>query len=310
MKLAIIDDYQSVALEMADWSTVKERCEITVFSDHLSEPEAIAQRLRDFDIICVMRERTQFDRALLSQLPKLKMIASNSAANAAIDTSACEEMGIHVSHTEFLLYGTTELTWGLILSAIRRLPQEINNFRAGRWQQHVGQDIHGRTLGIVGLGNFGRAVAKVGQAFGMDVVAWSQNLDSAFAAELGVRAVSKEELFSGSDVISIHMKLSERSHHMVGAAELALMKPSAWLVNASRGPLVDEAALIAALKAEQIAGAALDTYDQEPLPVDHPFRVLESVIATPHIGFVTEDTYRLFYGQMVTRIGEWLERSQ
>ncbi|MER5171159.1 D-2-hydroxyacid dehydrogenase family protein [Thioclava kandeliae] len=309
MKLAILDDYQSVALTMADWSTIRAQAEITVFTDHLEDRAALIERLRPFDIICVMRERTVFDAELLAALPKLRFIASNSAANAAIDAEAAAARGITLTHTDYLLYGTTELTWGLILAATRRLPQEINNLRAGRWQGHIGQDIHGRRLGIVGLGNFGKAVAKVGQAFGMEVIAWSQNLDPAHAAEFGVQAVDKETLFATSDIISVHMKLSARSHHMIGAGELALMKETAWLINASRGPLVDEAALIAALKAERIGGAGLDTFDHEPLAIDHPFRTLPNVVATPHIGFVTEDTYRLFYGQMVQKIELWLRET-
>ncbi|WP_138468820.1 D-2-hydroxyacid dehydrogenase family protein [Poseidonocella sp. HB161398] len=307
MKISILDDYQNVALAMADWDRLRGRCEIEVWTDHQPDPEILADRLKDTGILCPMRERTAITRDLMQRLPKLKMIASNSAANAAIDMEAAAELGIAVSHTDYLLYGTTELTWGLILAAIRRLPQEMASFRAGGWQGHVGQDIHGRRLGIVGLGNFGKAVARVGQAFGMEVAAWSANLDPAHAAEHGVAAVPKEELFATSDIISVHMKLSPRSWGMIGAAELGLMKPSAWIVNASRGPLIDEAALVAALRAGQIAGAALDTFDAEPLAADHPFRTLPNVVATPHIGFVTEDTYRLFYGQMAESIAAWLD---
>ncbi len=306
LNLAILDDYQEVALDMADWSGVAEHCDITVFSDHLPDPEAVAARLAPFDIVVVMRERTPLPRAVLERLPRLKMIASNSAANASIDIAAAEAQGIHVSHTEWLLYGTTEVTWGLILSAMSNLRQEMASLRAGGWQRHVQRDIHGRTLGIVGLGNFGQAVARVGQAFGMKVTAWSANLDHDLARSLGVEPVTKEALFSGADVISVHMKLSDRSRGMIGAAELGLMKPSAWIVNASRGPLIDEAALISVLEAETIGGAALDTYDTEPLPADHPFRTLPNVVATPHIGFVTEDTYRLFYGQQAAAVAAWL----
>ena len=306
LKLAILDDYQNVALDMADWSRVAERCEITVFDDHLADPDEVVARLAPFDILCVMRERTPLPRAILERLPKLKMIASNSAANVSIDVAAAAERGIHVSHTEWLVYGTTEITWGLILSAMSNLRQEMTNLREGRWQQHVQRDINGRVLGIVGLGNFGQAVAKVGLAFGMKVIAWSRNLDPELARVHGVEPVTKEDLFGRSDVITVHMKLSERSRGMIGAEELALMKPEAWIVNCSRGPLIDEAALIAALEAGRIGGAALDTFDVEPLPLDHPFRILSNVVATPHIGFVTEDTYRLFYGQQAAAIEAWL----
>ncbi|KQV36982.1 D-2-hydroxyacid dehydrogenase family protein [Rhizobium sp. Root1204] len=306
-KIAILDDYQGVALEMADWSVLDGRAEITVFRDNLVEPHALIERLKDFDIVCVMRERAPMTRQVLEALPKLKLLASNSSKNASIDMQAASELGITVSGTEYLSYGTTEMAWGLILSGIRRIPQEIAAVRSGKWQHTVGQDIHGRTLGILGLGNFGKAVAKVGAAFGMHVIAWSQNLDPAHAAEHGVEAVSKNELFERSDVISIHMVLSDRSRGIVGKAELERMKPNAWLINTSRGPLVDEAALAEVLQAGKIGGAGLDTYSQEPLPEDHPFRTLPNVLAMPHLGYVTEDTYRLFYGQTVENIIAWLD---
>lgn len=306
-KIAILDDYQGVSLEMADWSQLKGRADITVFRDNLVEPGALVERLKDFEIVCVMRERTPISRQVLRELPKLELLASTSARNAAIDMDAASEFGIAVAGTEYLSYGTTEMTWGLILSAIRRIPQEIAAVRSGRWQHTVGQDINGRTLGIVGLGNFGKAVAKVGLAFGMRIVAWSQNLDQAVARDHGVEPVSKAELFSQSDVISIHLVLSDRSRGIVGRSDLEMMKPSAWLVNTSRGQLVDEAALADVLAAGRIAGAALDTYSQEPLPENHPFRRLPNVLAMPHLGYVTEDTFRLFYGQTVENIVGWLD---
>ncbi|MXN17739.1 D-2-hydroxyacid dehydrogenase family protein [Pseudooceanicola sp. GBMRC 2024] len=308
MKLAILDDYQGVALDMADWTEIRARCDITVYRDHLEDPEAVVARLRDYDIVAVMRERTPLTRAMLERLPRLRMIASNSAANVSIDTAAAADLGIRVSHTEWLVYGTTEITWGLILTAMANLRQEMTRLRSGGWQGHVQRDIHGRTLGILGLGNFGVAVARVGLAFGMRVIAWSRNLDPDHARAHGVEPVSREALFACSDILSVHMKLSARSRGMVGAEELAMMKREAWIINASRGPLIDEAALIAALEEGRIGGAGLDVFDREPLPVDHPFRRLENVVATPHIGFVTEDTYRLFYGQMVAHIAAFLSQ--
>ncbi|TPW27329.1 D-2-hydroxyacid dehydrogenase family protein [Martelella alba] len=306
-KIAVLDDYQGVALKMADWSPLKGRAEITVFRDNLVDPSALTDRLKDFEIVCVMRERTPLCRAVLAGLPRLEFIASTSARNAAIDMDAASSFGIAVGHTDYLSYGTTEMAWGLILAAIRHIPQEIAAVRAGGWQHTIGQDIHGRTLGIVGLGNFGKAVARVGAAFGMRVVAWSQNLDPEHARSHGVEAVSKHDLFRHSDIVSIHMVLSDRSRGLIGRPEIALMKPNAWLINTSRGPIVDEAALIAALESGAIAGAGLDTYGEEPLPAGHPFRRLENVLAMPHLGYVTEDTYRLFYGQIVENIVSWLD---
>jgi phosphoglycerate dehydrogenase-like enzyme len=306
-KIAVLDDYQGVALKMADWSPLDRRATIKVFRDNIKDRDQLIERLKDFHIICVMRERTPLPREVLQALPNLELIASTSSRNASIDMVAAAELGIAVAWTDGLPYGTPELTWGLILSAIRRIPQQLSSFRQGGWQTAVGQDINGRTLGIVGLGKLGKAVAKVGVAFGMRVIAWSQNLDPEAAKKEGVVAVTKSELFSQSDVISIHMVLSERSQGIVGAEDLALMKPTAWLINASRGPLVNEAALVEVLKAGRIAGAALDTYDVEPLPFDHEFRRLPNVIATPHVGFVTEDTYQLFYGQTVENIIGWLD---
>jgi phosphoglycerate dehydrogenase-like enzyme len=305
-KIAILDDYQAAAMRVADWSRVASQSDISVFRTHLGSNEAIISALHDFDIICVMRERTPLTRSILSALPRLQLIASTARYNASIDMKAAEDLGIAVAWTDHLWYGTAELTWGLILSALRHIPAETASLRTGGWQTEIGRDIYGRTLGIVGLGNIGKTVAKVGAAFGMRVVAWSQNLDPLAAEFEGVRAVSKEVLFRESDVISLHMVLSERSRGLVGATELGQMKSSAWLVNTSRGALVDEAALVEALQSGKIAGAAVDTYEEEPLSANHPFRRLQNVIATPHIGFVTEDTYRIFYQQSVENILAWL----
>jgi phosphoglycerate dehydrogenase-like enzyme len=303
--IAVLDDYQNVALRMADWSPVSERANIVVFSENL-RPEEITKQLRDFEIVCLMRERTKFPRGILAALPKLELLASTAPRNAAIDMAAASELGVAVAWTEGRSQGTPELAWGLILSAIRRIPQEAASLRSGMWQRSIGKDIDGRTLGILGLGNIGQRVAKVANAFGMQVIAWSLNLDPQVADGHGVRAVSRSDLFRQSDILTIHMVLSERSIGIVGRTELGLMKSTAWLVNTSRGQLVDEAALIESLRDQRIAGAALDVYDVEPLPSDHPFRSLPNVVATPHIGYVTEDTYRLFFGQTVENVLAWL----
>lgn len=306
LKIAILDDYQKAALASADWSAVAARAEITMFSDHIDDREALVRRLAPFDAICVMRERTPFPADLLDRLPKLRFIGSNAPHNAAIDLAAAKRQGIVVSSTGGRGNGAPELTWALILAAARRIPQETASVRAGGWQAGVGLDLAGRTLGIVGLGKIGRQVAAVGRAFGMEVIAWSDNLTDAAAAEAGVRRVGKGELFAEADWVTLHLVLSERTRGIVGAGEIARMKPSAWLVNAARGPLVDEAALIDALRRQTIAGAALDVFNVEPLPSDHPFRSLSNVMATPHVGFVTRDTYAAFHGETVENLLAWM----
>lgn len=306
LKIAILDDYQKAALASADWSAVAARAEITMFSDHIDDREALVRRLAPFDAICVMRERTPFPADLLDRLPKLRFIGSNAPHNAAIDLAAAERQGVVVSSTGGRGNGAPELTWALILAAARRIPQETASVRAGGWQAGVGLDLAGRTLGIVGLGKIGRQVAAVGRAFGMEVIAWSDNLTDAAAAEAGVRRVGKGELFAEADWVTLHLVLSERTRGIVGAGEIARMKPSAWLVNAARGPLVDEAALIDALRRQTIAGAALDVFNVEPLPSDHPFRSLSNVVATPHVGFVTRDTYAAFHGETVENLLAWM----
>lgn len=306
-RIAILNDYQGVALSLADWSTLQKETDVVVFREPFANERAVIAALADFDVICVMRERTPLTREILRSLPKLRLIASTAQSNSSIDVKAASELGIAIAWTEHLPYGTTELVWGLILSAIRRIPAEVQSFRTGGWQTSVGQDISGRTLGIVGLGNFGKAVARVGQAFDMRVIAWSPNLNPDTARELGVEPVSKQALFAESDIVTLHMVLSERTRHIVGSDEIGRMKAHAWLINASRSGLVDQPALIAALNSGRIAGAALDVYDEEPVPAGHPYRTMSNVIATPHIGFVTEDTYRLFYSQTVENIESWLK---
>jgi len=303
--IAILDDYQHVALEMADWSSVAARAAITVFDDHLADPDRVVERLRPFDVVCVMRERTPLPRAILDRLPRLKLIASTAGRNASIDLAAAAERKIEVVHTGYDSSSTIELTWALILASARNLAGENASLRAGGWQRGIGDGLRGKTLGVLGLGNIGSAVARIGLAFGLEVIAWSQNLTAEKAAAQAVRLVSKDELFRQADILTIHLVLSPRTRGLVGAAELGSMKPSARLVNTSRGPIVEEAALIEALRQRRIAGAAIDVFDVEPLPPGHPFRSLENVLATPHIGYVTAATYRAAYPQIVEDISAW-----
>ena len=307
MKVAILDDYQNVALLMADWSGVAKRAEIAVFRDHLANPEKVVERLQPFDVICVMRERTPLPRDILERLPRLKLIASTGPRNASIDTGAAAERGVRVINTGYRATATIEMTWALILASGRQLVGESNSVRAGGWQTAIGQELAGRTLGVVGLGNIGREVARIALAFGMKVIAWSQNMTPQIAAAAGAGFVTKEELFGEADIVTIHLVLSKRTRGLVGAAELALMKPTARLINTSRGPIVDEQALVESLRARAFAGAAIDVFDVEPLPAEHPFRRLENVLATPHIGYVAEDLYRTFYGDAAKAIAAWLE---
>src|SRR5580700_4585247 len=307
IRIAVLDDYQNVALSMADWSGLDKRAVITVFNDYMADPDAVVDRLQSFDIVCVMRERTPMSRAIIERLPRLRLIASTALRNASIDLKAAEERGVQVAHTGYSSTPTIELTWALILGSARNLVGENASLRSGGWQQSVGDDMAGRTLGVLGFGNVGGAVAQIGKAFGMKVIAWSQNLTAARAAEASAELVSKEELFRGADIVSVHLVLSSRTRGLVGAPELAIMKPTARLVNTSRGPIVVEADLIAALKARKIAGAAIDVFDQEPLPPDHPFRTLANLLATPHIGFVSRGLYTRFYQDTVENIRRRLD---
>jgi phosphoglycerate dehydrogenase-like enzyme len=306
-RIAILDDYQNVALSIADWSRLDGRAAITVFNDHLSDSGAIVARLQPFDIICVMRERTPMTRAVIEGLPKLRLIASTAMRNASIDLKAATERGIEIVHTGYSSTPTIELTWALILASARNLIAENASLRAGGWQLFVGGDLGGRTLGVLGLGNVGSAVARIGKAFGMDVIAWSQNLTAERAAEAGAALVTKEEFFRRADILTVHLVLSGRTRGLVGAGELALMKPTARLVNTSRGPIVAEAELISALENGRLAGAAIDVFDQEPLPADHPFRRLPNLLATPHIGYVSHELYARFYQDTVDNIRQWLD---
>jgi phosphoglycerate dehydrogenase-like enzyme len=307
INVAVLDDYQGVALSVVDWSKVSERANITVFRDHLTDQDAIAECLAPFDVVCVMRERTPMPASLLKRLPRLKLIASTGSVNASIDLATAAERGITVAHTGYTSAPTIELTWGLILASARHISSEAASVRGGGWQRFLGEDMAEKTLGIIGLGRVGSGVAKVGLAFDMKVIAWSQNLTSSAAAAAGARLVSKEDLLRTADVVSIHMVLSSRTVGLIGAAELALMKPSARLVNTSRGPLVVEAALLDALANHRIAAAAIDVYDIEPLPEDHPYRRAENLLGTPHIGYVSRGLYERFYRDSVTNISNWLD---
>src|SRR4029079_17483624 len=260
--IAVLDDYQDVALSLADWSALNGRATVSVFNDHIGDSDAVAERLQPFDIVCVMRERTPMTRSIIERLPKLRMIASTGSQNASIDLKAAEERGVEVVHTGYTSAPTIELTWALILGSARNLVAETTSLRGGGWQRLVGDDMAGRTLGVLGLGNVGGAVAQIGNAFGMNVIAWSQNLTTERAAEVGATLVSKDQLCREADVVTIHLVLSRRTRGLVGAAELALMKPAARLVNTSRGPIVVEADLVAALKDKTIAGAAIDVFEQ------------------------------------------------
>jgi len=307
-RVAILDDYQRVMRKVADWSRLGDGFTVTVFDDHLDDEDAVAARLADFEVVVMNRERTPFRRSLIEKLPELRLLVTNGMRNLAIDLAAAEERGVTVCGTRSRGSATLELTWGLILSLLRNIPAEDRNMRAGGWQTTLGRELAGATLGIVGLGRIGAQVAKVGQAFAMTVIAWSPNLTEARAAEVGVRRVDKDALFTRADIVTIHMVLSERSRGLVGADELRRMKKSAYLVNTSRGPIVDEAALLAALNGG-IAGAALDVYDTEPLPADHPLRTAPNTVLTPHLGYVTEETYRVSFADAADDIIAWANGS-
>jgi phosphoglycerate dehydrogenase-like enzyme len=305
--IAILDDYQNVALSMADWSGLQKNHRIVAFNERLPDVEAVARALAEFEIVGVMRERTPFQRALFEKLPKLKLLVTTGKRNASIDLEAAKAHGVTVCNTGGAGRATAELTVGLMIALARHFREEFHTMRpGGGWQTTLGIDLEGRTLGLLGLGNLGAKVGRIGAAMGMQVIAWSQNLTPEQAKERGAERVEKDELFRRSDVISIHLVLSPRSRGLVGAREFGLMKPTALLINTSRGPIVDEAALLAALREKRIAGFGGDTYDVEPLPADHPLRGEPRALLTPHLGYVTEETYRDFFGGMVQAIEAWL----
>jgi len=283
--------------------------DITVFNDHLSDPDDVVARLQPFDVLCVMRERTPLPREIIERLPRLKMIASTGPGNASIDEQAARERNIHLTNTGYRSTPTIELTWALILASARNLVGEATSLRASGWQTLIGRELSGRVLGVLGLGRIGSEIARIGAVFGMEVIAWSQNLTAEHARAPGAQWVPKDELFRRSDVLTIHLVLSDRTRGLVNAADLAAMKPTSWLVNTSRGVIVDENALIDALTSESIAGAALDVFDTEPLPAGQPLRTLANVMATPHIGYVARDLYRTFYRDAAANIEAWLQRA-
>jgi D-3-phosphoglycerate dehydrogenase len=308
LRCAILDDYQNVALTMADWSKVTDDIEITVFNDHLGPAEKVVAALKDFAIVCAMRERTAFPRAVIEVLPDLELLITTGMRNASIDLEAAKANNVVVCGTPAFGNATAALTVGLMLELARRIGYENDRLKAGAvWQTTIGLDLEGQTLALLGLGRLGTKVAQIGKAFGMNAIAWSQNLTAEKCREVGVGYVSRDDLFRRADFLSIHVQLSPRSRGLIGARELGLMKPSAYLVNTSRGPIIDEAALIAALRDKRIAGAGLDVFDIEPLPVDHPFRKLDNVVITPHLGYVVAQNYRAFFAGMVEDIRAFLD---
>jgi len=305
--VAVLDDYQGVALQMADWSVLAPDCRVQVFRDHVTDLGALADRLKDFEVVTCMRERTPFGRDLLQRLPKLRLLVTTGMRNAAIDLEAATDLGILVCGT----FGgpespPAELTWGLILALVRHIPREDAATRVGHWGTTVGMSLEKRVLGVLGLGRLGATVARVGGAFQMSVIAWSQNLTTERAAQCGATLVTKDELFARADILTIHVQLSERTRGLVAARELALMKRTAYLVNTARGPIVDERALVQALQTRTIAGAGLDVFDEEPLPPGHPFTQLDNTLLMPHAGYVTEAQYRVRYRDSVEDIAAYL----
>lgn len=312
-QVAILDDYAGLALELADWTSVQSRSDVTVFNQHLSEADAV-DALHPCQVICTVRERMALPRTLIERLPNLKLITIVGKSLPNLDMAAATEHGVLVAHSDFahprfrtVRDATPELAWGLMIATVRNLAEEHRRMREGGWQSTVGVTLSGKTLGLLGLGRTGKRMAEYGGAFGMEVIAWSQNLTEETAAAVGARRVEKSALFQQSDVVSIHLVLSDRTRGLVGETELALMKPDAFLVNTSRGPIVDERALMAALQAERIAGAGLDVFDIEPLPSDHPLRLLPNVTLSPHLGYVTRETLAAFYADTVEAVLAWLD---
>ena len=312
-RVAILDDYAGMALDLADWSPVQTRCEVTVFDRHLSEPEA-AEELRPFDVICTLRERMALPRTLIERLPNLKLITIVGRSLPNLDMAAASDCGVLVAHSDFanprfrsVRDPTPELAWGLLIATVRNLAEEHRRMRDGAWQATTGMTLSGKTLGLLGLGRVGERMSEYAKVFGMQVIAWSQNLTDDAAEAFGARRVEKAALFEESDVVSIHLVLSERTRGLVGEPELALMKPHAFLINTSRGPIVDEAALVAALGTGRIAGAGLDVYDIEPPPPDHPLRRLPNVTLSPHLGYVTREMLGAFYADTIEAVVAWLD---
>jgi phosphoglycerate dehydrogenase-like enzyme len=306
-RIVLLDDYQEVALDYGGWDRVPDEWQVVALEQHIADADELVEALSHAEIVVAMRERTPFPAAILDRLPELRLLVTTGMANASIDVAAARRNGVVVCGTGSKGAPTAELTWGLILSLLRSIPAEHAGMRDGGWQRTIGGDLEGATLGLVGLGRLGQRMVPVAQAFGMNVLVWSQNLDPAVARGLGAKPVEKLELFQRADVVSVHYKLSERSRGLVGAAEIGAMKPSAYLVNTSRGPIVDTDALLAALESGAIAGAGIDVYDAEPLPADHPLRSAPRTVLTPHLGYVTEDTYATFFNDAVEDVLAWLD---
>ncbi|MFF4251661.1 D-2-hydroxyacid dehydrogenase family protein [Streptomyces sp. NPDC001663] len=309
LRCAVLDDYQQVATELADWSPVAERVEVTSFPEHIATEDELAAALAEFDIVVTLRERVPFPASLLARLPRLKLLVASGMRNTVIDYAAAEAHGVTVCGTASSSTPPVELTWALLLGLARGIVEEANSLRSGGpWQQTVGADLHGRRLGLLGLGKIGSRVAHVGLAFGMHVTAWSQNLTKEYADEVGVElAASKEELLSTSDYVSVHLALSDRTRGLLGPAELALLKPTAYLINTSRAAIVDQDALLTALHEGRLAGAGIDVFDLEPLPADHPMRSAPRLLATPHLGYVSRSNYETYYGHAVEDIRAFLD---
>lgn len=308
LRVAILDDYQNVALQFADWSPLKDKVAITVFDKPFASSDEAVQALQDFEIVCAMRERTPFPREVLTALPRLKLLLTSGMRNASFDLEAARERGITVCGTGGVGNATAGLAIGLMLELTRKIGFENARMHAGElWQTTMGQDVEGMTLGVIGLGKLGTKVATIAKALGMNVIAWSQNLTPEACAAAGVTYATKDELFAAADIVTIHVILSKRTRGLITRDDLARMKPTSYLVNTARGPIVDEAALLDVLQRKAIAGAGLDTFSQEPLPLDHPLRKLDNVVLTPHLGYVTENNYRKYYGDMVEDIAAWLK---
>jgi len=312
-KVAILDDYARAAFEVADWSAVQAKAEVTVFDRHLSEDEAV-EALQPFDVLCTVRERMALPHTLIERLPNLKLITIIGMSLPNLDMDAATDHGVQVAHVNYanpafrgIANATPELAWGLMIATVRNLAEEHRRMREGGWQSTTGMILAGKTLGLVGLGRIGKRMAEYAKVFGMEVIAWSQNLTDEAAAEVGVRRVEKDELFAKADVVSVHLVLSDRTRGLIGERDLSLMKPSAYLINTSRGPIVEEAALIEVLSSRRIAGAGIDVYDAEPPAPDHPLRALPNVTLSPHLGYVTRETLHAFYSDTVEAVTAWLD---
>jgi phosphoglycerate dehydrogenase-like enzyme len=306
-RIAILDDYQNIARSFAPWDRLDGRAEVTSFTDHLAGEHALVARLGPFAAVALMRERTPFPRQVLERLPNLKLLTTSGMWNASVDLAACEELGIDVCGTQAGGAGTAQVTWAMILALAQQVPACDRDIRAGLWQTGIGEELAGKTLGLLGLGRVGAKVAQAAPAFGMNVIAWSANMTDERAAACGAQRVERDELLARADFVSVHLVLSPRTRGLIGRAELALMKPAAYLINTSRGPIVDEAAMLEALERGSIGGAGLDVYDVEPLPLDHPLRRLPNTVLTPHVGYMSRESYTVFYTQMLEDIEAWLD---